>query len=203
MRTSAPNLLDVVFTHYEQPRPQPFQRSRQLTGTRTFDVRLSESIEALWHEWWCAWRLTGCVQAIPVENVPISKGNRDRELNHILYIDGKLTSVEDESVTESDPEWDLKWQHCKTNRFEYTKLTVQQWKLFKQNGRTLGIDIRVKLAPRKMTPSWIKVQKTHLAQTIRNVKCRTRKIQMPGPFMSRKAEKVFGYWWQPYKAYYS
>jgi hypothetical protein len=63
---------------------------------------------------------------IPVENVLISKGNRDRELNHILYTDGKLTSVEDASATESDPEWDLKRQHCKTNRFESTKLTVQQ-----------------------------------------------------------------------------
>jgi hypothetical protein len=42
-----PNLLDVVFTHYEQPQPQPFQRSQQLTGTRTFDVQLSESIETL------------------------------------------------------------------------------------------------------------------------------------------------------------
>jgi hypothetical protein len=68
---------------------------------------------------------------IPVENVPISKGNR--ELNHLIgtlridtYIDGMLTSVEDASATESDSEWDLKWDHCKTIRFESTKLTVLQ-----------------------------------------------------------------------------
>jgi len=63
---------------------------------------------------------------IPVENIPISK--EDCELNHPrilshLRIDEMLISVEDASATESDPEYDLKREHCKTNRFESTKLT--------------------------------------------------------------------------------